>query len=273
MKEEKDSRKAVNETRPFLEEILSTHLVDEKYLRPAPDRPASYLVYRPADRSYSVVSMVWGAGQKFPIHDHLSWGLIGVYSQSIREERFDRLDDGSKEGYAAIEQTGITDFSEGQILEEGLLFDANTRSDIHRILNPAEKPAVSIHILASDLGMKHRNQYDQASNTIKKFISGYDDPEGRIDGRIVGGNDKSKLIEAQPHVTLDVTGLECPFPTQKTLHELSHMARGEILEVKMDSEDSAYDELPTALRTRGLEYVILEHHSGFWKAKVQSESH
>jgi predicted metal-dependent enzyme (double-stranded beta helix superfamily) len=102
IKTEKESNRAILRTRPLLEEIISKRMVEEKFLRPIKSRPAAYLVYRPPDRTFSIISMVWGAGQKFPIHDHLSCGLIGVYQNSIIAEIFERLDDGAKEGYADI---------------------------------------------------------------------------------------------------------------------------------------------------------------------------
>jgi predicted metal-dependent enzyme (double-stranded beta helix superfamily)/TusA-related sulfurtransferase len=269
IKTEKESERAISRTRPLLEELISKRLVQEKFLRPIKSRPAAYLVYRPPHRTFSIISMVWGAGQKFPIHDHLSWGLIGVYQNSIIEERYERLDDGAKEGYADIRETGVTDFHEGQVLEEGLVFDEHRRDDIHRILNQTSKPSVSIHILASDLGMRQRHQYDPNVKSVRRFQSGYDDPEGRIEGRLVAGSDRSELLSSASHVTLDTRGLECPYPTLKTASKLSEVGLGQILEVLTDSENSAYDEIPEKVKSSGLEFVTLELPEGYWKIKIR----
>jgi len=43
-----------------------------------PARYRQYLLYGdPLDR-FSLVSFVWGPGQRTPVHDHLMWGLIGM---------------------------------------------------------------------------------------------------------------------------------------------------------------------------------------------------
>ena len=43
----------------------------EKYRGPIHTKPyAQYLLYRPADHAFSVVSFVWNPGQGSPIHDH-----------------------------------------------------------------------------------------------------------------------------------------------------------------------------------------------------------
>lgn len=256
-------------TRPILEEIIGGRMIDEKFLKPIQGRPAAYLVHRPSDRSFSVISMVWSPGQKFPVHDHLSWGLIGVYQNSIREERYERLDDGSREGYAEIRQIGDRTYQSGEILEEGLVFDEHRRNDLHRILNLTPKPSVSIHILAADLGMKHRNQYDPASKTVRRFVSGYDDPDGRLEGRVVAGDADTGLTFAKPQLVLDARGLSCPHPTLQTVGKLQGMAVGEVLEVLTDSEDSAYDELPERLKSEGHQFVALEFPDGYWKVRVR----
>ena len=269
--EREDSTRAIAKTRPLLKEVIDRRLIQEKFLRPIGSRPAAYLVYRPPDRSFSVVSMVWGGGQKFPIHDHLSWGLIGVYQNRITEERFKRVDEGEKAGYAEIQQTGESEFEEGKILEEGLVFDELRREDIHRILNPTTRPSVSIHILASDLGMKERHQYNPEQRSVKRFVSGYDDPEGRLHGRIIAGT-AEHLINAEPRAILDVRGLVCPDPAHKTGHELEEMGSSEVLEVLTDSEDSAYDEIPAICRSSGAEFVALELPEGYWRIRTRKLS-
>src|SRR5260370_1086014 len=49
---------------------------------------AQYLLYRPADLAFSVVSFVWNPGQGSPIHDHCTRGVIGQYSGDEERSRF-----------------------------------------------------------------------------------------------------------------------------------------------------------------------------------------
>lgn len=177
--EERESESAIKRTHPILSEIIGGRdLIEKKFLRPLPQKPAAYLVYSPPDKAFSVVSMVWSPGQAFPIHDHLAWGLIGVLRNQVNETRYRRIDDGTKEDYAEIREIGVKDFVEGEILEEGLVFDPVHRDDIHRIRNASSEPSVSIHILATDLGTKQRHQYDLAKKRVEPFVSGYDAPQG-----------------------------------------------------------------------------------------------
>ena len=50
----------------------------DEVAKPHPQYYQQYLLYRdPSDR-FSVVSFVWGPGQKTPVHDHTVWGVIGM---------------------------------------------------------------------------------------------------------------------------------------------------------------------------------------------------
>ena len=51
----------------------------ESATRPHPQYYQQYLLYRDPAARFSVVSFVWGPGQKTPVHDHTVWGVIGVF--------------------------------------------------------------------------------------------------------------------------------------------------------------------------------------------------
>ena len=45
----------------------------------SPDRYTQHVLHVSPDRSHSVVALVWYPGQRTPIHDHVSWCVVGVY--------------------------------------------------------------------------------------------------------------------------------------------------------------------------------------------------
>ena len=51
-----------------------------------------WLLYRSADRSLCLFSLVVPAGSMTPIHDHLAWGLIGLYRGGQDEEIYRPVD-------------------------------------------------------------------------------------------------------------------------------------------------------------------------------------
>ena len=50
----------------------------EAMARPHPQYYQQYLLYADPRERFSVVSFVWGPGQKTPVHDHTVWGVIGM---------------------------------------------------------------------------------------------------------------------------------------------------------------------------------------------------
>src|SRR5262245_27206801 len=62
-----------------------------------------YALYRAADGSLCLFSLVIPPGAETPVHDHLAWGLIGVYRGRQDETVYRRLDDGSDAERADLE--------------------------------------------------------------------------------------------------------------------------------------------------------------------------
>ena len=85
--------------RPLFAELLA----DRGWLPRAYREPAvgsgmgggigQWLVFRAADRSLALFSLVVPPGAMTPVHDHLAWGLVGVY-RGVQDEEFYRPGDG-----------------------------------------------------------------------------------------------------------------------------------------------------------------------------------
>ena len=43
-----------------------------------PLRYSSHLLHAESDGSFSVVALVWRPGQATPIHDHVTWYVVGI---------------------------------------------------------------------------------------------------------------------------------------------------------------------------------------------------
>ncbi|GBR20755.1 cysteine dioxygenase family protein [Gluconobacter japonicus] len=135
----------------------------ETYTRPHPERYSQYLLHCDPLERFSVVSFVWGPGQKTPLHDHRVWGLIGMLRGKESETQFTRRDDGTFE-------KGDTDF-----LEPGeVAFLAPGVNDYHLVANAQpDQTSISIHVYGANIGGVSRAVYDETSGIEKSFISGY----------------------------------------------------------------------------------------------------
>jgi 3-mercaptopropionate dioxygenase len=133
---------------------------------PREDRFAMNLIHKSKDDSFSIVGAVWKPGQTTPIHDHLTWAMVGTYSGQEREALFRRLDDRSDPNVARLEKVSERTNAKGHVTVLG-------SSGIHRVDNLGAEPALSIHVYGRDIGPTERHAYDPVTGQISKFVSGY----------------------------------------------------------------------------------------------------
>ncbi len=159
-----EPRDTVLAIEPLLRRLVARpDWLKEKYRRAIPSKAYSqYLLYRPADHAFSVVSFVWNPGQGSPIHDHCTWGVIGQYEGEEEESRFRILNN-------RLERIGVVLARPGDVSH---VYPPSR--DIHQIMNHSTRPTISIHIYGGDIGSQRRHIYDPNTAAIQEFVSGYD---------------------------------------------------------------------------------------------------
>lgn len=135
----------------------------EEFCKVHPQYYQQYLLYAdPLDR-FSVVSFVWGPGQKTPLHNHTVWGMVGQLRGQERSADYHQQADGS---YKADE---FTLCKPGQVAT----VSPNTH-DIHVVENAlSDQTSISIHVYGGNIGRIERSVFDPTTGTEKLFISGY----------------------------------------------------------------------------------------------------
>lgn len=127
-----------------------------------------YALYRAEDGSLCLFSLVVPAGVSTPIHDHLAWGLVGVYRGRQEETIYRRMDDGREEGRAVLE------IARQQVVDRGEFYTLlPPKDDIHYVKTVSDVPSISIHLLANDTACVWRHRFDPAAGTVAAFRSGY----------------------------------------------------------------------------------------------------
>lgn len=127
-----------------------------------------YALYRAEDGSLTLFSLVVPSGATTPIHDHLAWGLVGVYQGRQSETVYRRVDEGSDPERAVL--TVDTRLTAGPGEFYALL---PPEGDIHEVTTISEEPSISIHLLGNDTGCIWRHQFDLEQERLVAFRSGY----------------------------------------------------------------------------------------------------
>ena len=158
---------ACDRIRPRFAELLA----DPDWLPPEyqADAPESgmgggigqWLLCRAENGTLSLFSLVVPAGSETPVHDHLAWGLVGLYRGTQDEEIFARRDNALE----LIERRSLVPGDFYVLLPP--------RDDIHRVRTTSAETSVSIHLLTNDTGCVWRHAYDADSGEARPFRSGY----------------------------------------------------------------------------------------------------
>jgi len=120
-----------------------------------------WLLFRAEDRSLSLFSLVVPSGAQTPVHDHLAWGLVGLYSGTQDEDIYAERGDG-------------IELVESRALAPGDFYALiPPTDDIHRVRTTSPHTSVSIHLLTNDTGCIWRHAYDAGTGEVTPFRSGY----------------------------------------------------------------------------------------------------
>jgi len=127
-----------------------------------------YLVYRSVSGDLSLSALVLPAGATTPVHDHLAWGLVGVYRGAQSEWVYHRLDAGADDGEAHLQEVERRTLGPGEFYE--LL---PPEGDIHRVQASTDGPSVSLHLLGNDVGCVWRHRFEPEQHVVSPFRSSY----------------------------------------------------------------------------------------------------
>jgi 3-mercaptopropionate dioxygenase len=146
--------------------LADTEWLPARYQEAAPESGmgggiGQWLLYRAADGSLSLFSLVVPPAAETPVHDHLAWGLVGLQSGAQEEDVYAK--NGETIRLLETRTLGPGDFY-------ALL---PPQGDIHRVRTISPENSVSIHLLTNDTGCVWRHVYDPESGGEKPFRSGY----------------------------------------------------------------------------------------------------
>ena len=154
---------------PLMQALLQhadTFLAPE-HLRADPAHYARNAIYVAPDQSLSLYALVWTPGQWTPVHDHGSWGVVGVLRGVLEERSYIRT--GAHDANVRAGDSGIELQRGGVILiGAGSVTSFVPNPDhIHLTGVGADRPqAVSLHLYGRHMNSFHL--YDVATGTRRK---------------------------------------------------------------------------------------------------------
>ncbi len=112
------------------------------------------------------MALVWLPGQATPIHDHVSWCVVGVHRGEEHETVYE-LAGGDADPHLVVSGRNVS--------PAGTVAALVPPGDIHHVTNNGQDLAVSLHIYGADisvLGSSIRRRYDLEVRPANPALSG-----------------------------------------------------------------------------------------------------
>jgi predicted metal-dependent enzyme (double-stranded beta helix superfamily) len=122
-----------------------------------------HLLHEEHDHALAVLAVSWLPNHGTPPHNHGTWALVAAVDGPERNDFFERVDDGSRPGYAELKKIGEKRFEPGEVI-------AMPSSTIHSVWNDSDKVTLSLHVYGKHINFTGRSQFDLETRTETPFI-------------------------------------------------------------------------------------------------------
>ena len=124
--------------------LRNSHLLSPEQRESSSHSYRRHVLHVDPDGRFSVLAIVWEAGQTTPAHDHPCWSVVGVYEGEMRETCYRRLD--GPDGTPRLLPIGVTHYQRGDVTYLDLLGQS-----LHRFDNPTSEITISVHIYGANI--------------------------------------------------------------------------------------------------------------------------
>jgi predicted metal-dependent enzyme (double-stranded beta helix superfamily) len=160
---------ALEQAVPFLVSLVKDPAFFEREIRPLLEEAGGaegdwYVAhsYGGEDHTCSLQVFVWPPSTETKIHDHSTWGAYCCAAGSVLEERYERLDDGSRLDHARLTKIRQRKWSK----QDGASSVLPHGEGIHRVGNPGQDTAISVHLYGPRLEEVDGRDYDPSCDYV-----------------------------------------------------------------------------------------------------------
>jgi len=159
---------------PLMKQLLAT---DRSFLRPEhfkshPDHYNRNAIYVHDESEISLFSMVWLPGQWTPVHDHSSWGVVGVVEGMLEERSYCCSGPITEDANIHLRSGSVV------LLDTGSVTTFIPEPDhIHVSGVPEDRPrAVSLHLYGRNMHNFHVYDVDRGTRALVEVACDVSEP-------------------------------------------------------------------------------------------------
>ena len=114
---ENDNQRRMERAKPLLERlVMDQGLKAHSALWPSTEGYKNLLLYVDPQYHFAINAVVRAPGRSGSVHDHAdAWVLYGVLDGSESLERYERIDDGMRDGHAELRLLSVTTGTQGKV--------------------------------------------------------------------------------------------------------------------------------------------------------------
>ncbi len=156
-----DIGSCMEKAKPLLEKLVGNQeLQDRSVDWPSTEGRKNLLLYVDEQYEFAVNAVVRVPGRKGSVHDHAhAWVLYGVLCGTESLERYERIDDRSRDDFAQVRMTSVSVGSPGKV-------DLVPPFDIHAEQGGPTR-SVAIILRSTKLGDITQRQYDPVTGEVR----------------------------------------------------------------------------------------------------------
>ncbi len=150
IRDQNEANECAHALAPVLLRLVNSgaDFLEPAHLHADPEGYVRNSIYVAEDGSFSLSTLIFSPGFWSPIHDHNSWGLIGVLFGVLEEREFEVPEvAGGQLEYVDLHPSGIRMFGEGSVFTH-----LPAETNIHRLGVPEDRePVVCLHLQGPEL--------------------------------------------------------------------------------------------------------------------------
>lgn len=153
----------INQGAKYLRNLINNRsLLSEQEIISIAHGYTDSFVYRSSKNGFVIQVFAWGGKSRTNIHDHRTWGLMGIYKNKLGITEYSLI---PLERHRTYDLTESQDFIAG---EGDVCYILPPGEEIHKVYNPTDELSISIHIYGKQIDKY--NVYDIKKGRIFEEI-------------------------------------------------------------------------------------------------------
>lgn len=165
VKDEKEEEIVTKKVAERMRELLKEEdVIPEQFKLPNLDKYTLYPLYISPDNCFSIASAVWDVGQLTPVHDHGTWGVIGIIQGKEDKVHYEVSSNGGP----------LKKLMHRELRTGDVAICCTSEQDVHQVSCASQVPCVGIHVYGGNIGELKRHVYDPETSEKNAIITAWD---------------------------------------------------------------------------------------------------